>query len=162
MSHSDRPTLRYETPALIAALSYSALRHASSTAIFQRGKAYAGCGAVRVLSEESGDTPAIYAAVTGTDTYAAEVWRGICRRADDAREDRLNVRYRASSRAAGFGHELSVATVSNPALQLNPSRSPIAASAATTQDAEHSASAATQRVYAGGIVAQWLDLPVAN
>jgi len=62
----------------------------------------------------------------------------------------------------GLGHELSVATVSNPALQLNPSRSPIAASAATTQDAEHSASAATQRVYAGGIVAQWLDLPVAN
>jgi hypothetical protein len=31
---------------------------------------------VRVLSEESGDTPAIYAEVTGTDTYAAEVRSG--------------------------------------------------------------------------------------
>ena len=71
MSHFDRPTLHHETPALIAALSYSALRHASSTAIFQRGRAYASCGAVWVLSAESVNTPAIYAEVTGTDTYAA-------------------------------------------------------------------------------------------
>jgi hypothetical protein len=45
MSHFDRPTLHHESLALIAALSYSALRHAISTTIFQHGKAYAGCGA---------------------------------------------------------------------------------------------------------------------
>jgi hypothetical protein len=120
MSHSDRPTLRHETPALIAALSDSALRHASSTAIFQHGKAYASCGAVQVLSEESGNTPAIYAEVTGTDTYAADVWLGTCRRADDAREDRLNVRYRASSRAAGFGHERALLAGSFRVVQPHP------------------------------------------
>ena len=64
----------HETPALIAALSDSALCRASSAAIFQRGKTYATSGAVQVLSEEPGDTPAIYAQVAGSDTYETEVW----------------------------------------------------------------------------------------
>lgn len=74
MSNTEPPTPHHETPALIAALSDSALRRASSAAIFQRGKTYAGSGAVQVLSEEPGDTPAIYAQVTGGDIYATEVW----------------------------------------------------------------------------------------
>lgn len=74
MSNTEPPTPHHETPALIAALSDSALRRASSAAIFQRGKTYATSGAVQVLSEEPGDTPAIYAQVTGSDTYETEVW----------------------------------------------------------------------------------------
>jgi len=74
MSNTEPPTPHHETPALIAALSDSALRRASSAAIFQRGKTYATSGAVQVLSEEPGDTPAIYAQVAGSDTYETEVW----------------------------------------------------------------------------------------
>jgi hypothetical protein len=69
MSNTEPPTPHHETPALIAALSDSALRRASSAAIFQRGKTYATSGAVQVLSEEPGDTPAIYAQVAGSDTH---------------------------------------------------------------------------------------------
>src|SRR5574337_1564431 len=58
MSNTEPPTPHHETPALIAALSDGALRRASSAAIFQRGKTYATSGAVQVLSEEPGDTPA--------------------------------------------------------------------------------------------------------
>jgi uncharacterized Zn finger protein len=67
-------TQHHETPALVAALSDSALRRASNSAIFQRGRTYASSGAVDVASEEPGDTPAIYATVTGTEPYATEVW----------------------------------------------------------------------------------------
>jgi hypothetical protein len=38
MSNTEPPTPHHETPALIAALSDSALRRVSSAAIFQRGK----------------------------------------------------------------------------------------------------------------------------
>ena len=74
MSNTEPPTPHHETPALIAALSDNALRRASSAAIFQRGKTYATSGTVQVLSEEPGDTPAIYAQVAGSDTYETEVW----------------------------------------------------------------------------------------
>lgn len=74
MSNTEPPTPHLETSALIAALSDSALRRASSAAVFQRGKTYATSGAVQVLSEEPGDTPAIYAQVAGSDTYETEVW----------------------------------------------------------------------------------------
>ena len=74
MSNTEPPTPHHETPALIAALSDSALRRASSAAIFQRGKTYSSSGAVQVLSEEPGDTPAIYAQVAGSETYETEVW----------------------------------------------------------------------------------------
>jgi hypothetical protein len=63
-----------ETPSLVAALSDSALRRASSSATFQRGSTYASSGAVEVRSEERGDTPAIYATVNGTEPYSTEVW----------------------------------------------------------------------------------------
>jgi len=53
MSNTNRPTGHDETPTLIAALSDSALRRTSSAATRQRGKAYAGSLAVRVLFEES-------------------------------------------------------------------------------------------------------------
>jgi hypothetical protein len=69
-------TQHHETPALVAALSDSALRRASNSAIFQRGRTCASSGAVDVASEEPGDTPVIRATVTGTGTepYATEVW----------------------------------------------------------------------------------------
>lgn len=60
--------------ARVEALSDDALRHASNKAIFQRGRTYASAGTVAVSSEESGDTPAIYATVTGSEPYATEVW----------------------------------------------------------------------------------------
>lgn len=69
--------------------------------------------------------------------------------------------YRALWRTRATGHQLSVATISNPAFQSHPTRSPIAASAATTQGAVHSASTATQHMCAG-IVAHRLDRPSAN
>jgi len=67
-------TSNEQPPSLIASLSDGALRRASSSAIFQRGKTYASSGAVEVQSEESGDTPAIYATVNGTQPYSTEVW----------------------------------------------------------------------------------------
>jgi uncharacterized Zn finger protein len=63
-----------EIPSLVAALSDSALRSASSSATFQRGRTYASSGAVEVQSEEPGDTPAIHATVNGTEPYSTEVW----------------------------------------------------------------------------------------
>ena len=63
-----------EGTAFVAALSDSALRSASSSAVFQRGLTYASSGAVEVTSEEPGSTPAIFATVTGTEPYATEVW----------------------------------------------------------------------------------------
>lgn len=63
-----------ETPSLVAALSDSALRRASSSATFQRGSTYASSGAVEVQAEEPGDTPAIHATVNGTEPYSTEVW----------------------------------------------------------------------------------------
>jgi uncharacterized Zn finger protein len=63
-----------ETPAEVVALSDGALRHASSSAIFQRGRTYASSGAVDVTSEEPGYTPAIYATVSGIEPYSTEVW----------------------------------------------------------------------------------------
>ena len=63
-----------EAPSLVAALGDSALRRASSSAIFQRGMSYASSGAVEVRSEELGDTPTIHATVNGTEPYSTEVW----------------------------------------------------------------------------------------
>ena len=74
MSDIPSTAMHHETPALVAALSDRALRGASSAAIFQRGRIYANSGAVDVMSEEPGDTPAIYATVTGTEPYSTEVW----------------------------------------------------------------------------------------
>jgi tetratricopeptide (TPR) repeat protein len=71
--HSAPTVLHHETPALIAALSDSALRRASSAAIFQRGKTYASGGAVQVCSETDDGTPAVCATVVGTETYSTEV-----------------------------------------------------------------------------------------
>src|SRR5205814_626668 len=74
MSDIAPATQSNETSALVAALSDGALRGASSSAIFQRGQTYAASGAVEVSREEPGDTPAIYATVTGTEPYRTEVW----------------------------------------------------------------------------------------
>ena len=63
-----------EAPSLVAALGDSALRRASSSAIFQRGMTYASSGAVEVRSEKPGDTPTIHATVNGTEPYSTEVW----------------------------------------------------------------------------------------
>ncbi|SHN28940.1 SWIM zinc finger domain-containing protein [Rhizobacter sp. OV335] len=64
----------FDTATWAAALDDSALRRASSSAIFQRGKTYAGSGAVDVTEEERGDSPSIRATITGTSPYATEVW----------------------------------------------------------------------------------------
>ena len=69
MSNTEPPTPHHETPALIAALSDSALCRASSAAIFQRGKTYATSGAVQVLSEEPGLDLSKLARPTSTWTY---------------------------------------------------------------------------------------------
>lgn len=65
---------QHETASLVVALGDSALRSASSSATFQRGRTYASSGAVEVQSEEPGDTPAIYATVNGTEPYSTDVW----------------------------------------------------------------------------------------
>jgi hypothetical protein len=62
------------TSSLVGSLSDAALRRVTSAGIFQRGKAYAGSGAVEVTSEAYGDTPSIHATVVGTERYATEVW----------------------------------------------------------------------------------------
>jgi hypothetical protein len=58
----------------VRALGDVSLRQASSATIFQRGKAYATSGAVKVLDEDPMPEPALHAPVTGTDTYSTEVW----------------------------------------------------------------------------------------
>lgn len=60
--------------ALLSALSDSALRRASSLAIFQRGSAYAQSDVVHELEEASGQMPAVRATVMGTQPYEVEVW----------------------------------------------------------------------------------------
>jgi len=60
--------------AFVLALSDAALLRNSSRGIFQRGQTYARSGAVDVTRQESGETPAIYATVQGTEPYETEVW----------------------------------------------------------------------------------------
>jgi uncharacterized Zn finger protein len=70
----DLATQSSDTAAWVAALDDNALRRASSSTIFERGRTYASAGAVDVTAEESGDHPSIFATITGTMAYAAEVW----------------------------------------------------------------------------------------
>ena len=77
---NDSTTRRSKLPpgndadALAGALCEGNLRAASSAAIFQRGQTYARSGAVEIIRDEPGDTPAVYATITGTQAYSTEVW----------------------------------------------------------------------------------------
>ena len=61
-------------PGWMLALGDASLKDASSSAIFQRGKAYATSGSVEVVAEDPLPEPALRAEVTGTEIYTTEVW----------------------------------------------------------------------------------------
>lgn len=62
-----------EKLALAKLLSDAALKHASSTKIFERGETYARSGAVRVLGQQHDPVAEIHAEVDGTETYTIRV-----------------------------------------------------------------------------------------